>query len=77
MEDLKKYYEMSTVAWKFLKDHYIELDKNGSTENFWKKLIAESRALGEKYNNNHFMNHMLYAITEELYEHNKKSNKGN
>ena len=77
MEDLKKYYEMSSVAWKFFKYNYIKLKNSDDAETLWKKIISDSKALGEKYNNNHFISHMLYAMTEELYEYNKKSNKGN
>ncbi len=77
MEDLKKCYEMSSVAWKFFKDHYIELQNTADKDVFWKKTVAESKALGEKYNNNHFISHLLYVMTEELYEYDKKSNKGN
>lgn len=77
MEDLKKFYEMSSVAWKFFKDNYIKIKSTDDIDTFWKKTIADSRALGEKYNNNHFISHMLYTMTKELYEYNKESNKGN
>lgn len=45
-KDLRKFYDIFSEAWKYLKDHSVPDD----TEDFWNKLRDDGSSIGKKYN---------------------------
>ncbi len=61
--ELRRIYNLFSDCWSFSKKHIVDVQ---DTDQYWEKVIAESKELSKKYNNDRFAIELMAAVVKKL-----------